>query len=228
MSARRFLIAGALLAALALPASAGAAQIVAGPTPYAYQNPEVEIDPGEEVTFLNLDLLPPHDVTSTDVGTNARPLFASPTVGFLAEVPVTGAEKLRPGRYEFLCSVHTFMVGSITVRGKAGNGGDAKGPRLKVKPLERRLTKIDDAGKLRFRVHLGEPARVRVRATAANGAKVAGGKVKLDRGRETIAAKLTPKGERLVATARRLILTVNVRATGRKGASEREFELTLF
>lgn len=222
---RRLALAAGALAALALPATAGAAQITAGPAPSSYQNPMIEIDAGEPVTFLNLDLTGQHDVTATGVGPSAQALFRSETVGFGTQVPVEGAEALGPGTYDFICSIHTFMTGAITVRG--GGGGGPAGS-LKLTALDSRLAKVRRAGKLRFRAKLDVPATVRVAAKAANGTKVAAGRARLGKGRGTVAAKLTRKGKRLVAKSKRLALAVTARATDADGnTAKRKLELTL-
>lgn len=223
---RRLLFAVAGLLALGAPAGAGAATITAGPGPSSYQNPNVEIDAGEAVSFMNLDLTASHDVTSTDVGSGAQPLFSSATVGFGSTVPVTGAETLGPGTYDFLCSIHTFMTGSITVRGAGGGGGGA--PTLNLSSLDSKLGKVEKAGKLEFRTKLDEPASVRVTASTEDGVKVASGKAKLGKGTDRMAAKLTAKGERLMARAKRMKLEVAGRATDAEGNSSRSsLKLTL-
>jgi plastocyanin len=212
-------------AALAVPAAASGAQISAGPAPVSYSNPNIEIDQGEQVSFLNLDLTAPHDVTSIDVGSGAKPLFASETVGFLTEVPVVGAEALAPGSYDYLCSIHTFMTGSITVRG-AGSGGGA-GPSLKLRALDRRLAKVERAGALRIETKLSKAATVTVVARAGK-AKVAYAKKKLGKGTDSLKAKLTSKGERLVSKADRLALELSARATDASGnTTRRSVDITL-
>ncbi len=224
---RLALAAGALIA-LAAPAAAGAATVTAGPGPVSYQNPNIEIDAGEAVSFMNLDLTAPHDVTSVDVGAGAQPLFASATVGFLTTVPVTGAETLDAGRYEFLCSIHTFMTGSITVRGSGGGGGGGGTPTLNLSALETDLGKVKRAGKLALRTRLDEPANVRVSATTPNGVKFAAGSAKADKGIDKLSAKLTSKGKRVVANAKKVKLEVSGRATDADGNSSKStVKLTL-
>jgi len=223
---RLALAAGALIA-LAAPAAAGAATITAGPGPVSYQNPNVEIDAGEAVSFMNLDLTAPHDVTSVDVGAGAQPLFASATVGFLTTVPVTGAEALDAGRYDFLCSIHTFMTGSITVRGSGGGGGGGT-PTLNLSALETDLGKVKRSGKLELRTRLDESATVRVSASTPKGVKFAAGSAKAGKGIDKLSAKLTSKGKRLVASAKKVKLEVSGRATDADGNSSKStVKLTL-
>jgi plastocyanin len=214
------------LIALAAPTAAGAAQITAGPSPVTYQNPNIEIDAGEAITLTNLDLTAAHDVTSIDVGPGATPLFASETIGFAASAPVNGAEALDPGTYDFLCSVHTFMTGSIKVRG--AGGGSSSAPSLHLSALGSRLAKVERAGKLKLRTKLNQAATVNVVAKAADGTKVAAGRDKLDKGTGKLVAKLTSKGKRLVAKAKKLKLEITGRATDRDGnSSKSSLRLTL-
>ena len=223
----RFALAAAALLALAAPATAGAATITAGPGPVSYQNPNIAIDAGEAVSFTNLDLTAPHDVTSIDVGPGAQPLFASATVGFATTVPVTGAETLDSGTYDFLCSVHTFMTGTITVRGGGGGGGGGA-PTLSLSALDEKLGKVDRAGKLRFKTRLDEAATVRVTATTKTGVKVAAGSDKAGKGIDKVSAKLTSKGKRLVDDAKKLKLEVSAKASDADGNSSRSsLKLTL-
>ncbi|HEX2127780.1 MAG TPA: hypothetical protein VHF58_01030, partial [Solirubrobacterales bacterium] len=141
---------------------------------------------------------------------------------------VTGAETLDPGTYEFLCSIHTFMSGSIRVRGGGGGAGGGTPPLLRLTPIDESLAKAERAGKLRFRTTLDEKATVQVTATAKSGAKVAAGRAKLDRGKDKIAAKLTRKGERLVGEGKPLKLKVAGRATDADGdSSKTRIELKL-
>src|SRR5688572_24512355 len=99
-----------LMLVLAAPA-AGA--IVAAPSSQ-YLTPSATIDQGEALTFYNFDLAG-HDVTSVTNGPGARPLFASPTIGLFESAAVEGVQYLTTGSYAFICSVHPFMAGSLTV-----------------------------------------------------------------------------------------------------------------
>ena len=96
-------------AVVAAPAARADERVIAAPLSSGYVNPDVRIDQGEKLTFLNPDVAP-HDVTSTEPG-----LFASETVGIGSEVPVTGADSLAAGTYDYICSVHTYMTGTLTV-----------------------------------------------------------------------------------------------------------------
>ncbi len=186
--------------------------MIAAPFSSGYVNPDVTIVQGEKLTFLNPDVAP-HDVTSIDG------LFRSETVGIGSEVPVTGAESLSAGTYEFLCSVHTYMKGTLTVGagGGGGHGGhDMKAPKLSVKVRDTQISDVLDAGALSLKVKLNEPATVRPVATA-DGTKVAKGRAKLRSGTSRMPAKLTAKGKRLLRGARKVELELTAIAADAAG-----------
>ena len=215
---RSWTLAALAAACLAAPSVASAAQITAGPSPSTYGNPNVEIAGGESLTFLNLDLTAVHDVTAIDAGTGGKPVFRSEIIGFGTEAPVVGAEKLGPGSYDFLCSIHTFMTGTLTVSGGGGGGGGGKAPTLMLSALEKKLAKVKKAGALKLRAKVNEAATVAVKVKAAGGGpKLASGSAELERGAGTVKAKLTKKGKRVVAKAEKLKLAVKGKATDADG-----------
>ena len=115
----RRLIAGVALAAVsafgAAPAMADET-ITAGPLPNQFANPDVEIDLGEPVTFRNSDSTGAfHDVTSNGKDANGKALFASATIEGGKSAPVEGVEFLTTGSYDYICSVHPFMTGTVKV-----------------------------------------------------------------------------------------------------------------
>jgi outer membrane protein assembly factor BamB/plastocyanin len=91
--------------------------IVAGPgaTTTGYATPTYSIQKGQALAFRNLDTQL-HDVTAKQSGLDGQPLFRSPRASGGQAVPVKGAEKAEPGQYEFFCSIHPGMLGTLTVR----------------------------------------------------------------------------------------------------------------
>ena len=208
----------ALVAALvAAPAVQADERVIAAPLSSGYVNPDVSIDQGEKLTFLNPDVAP-HDVTSTEPG-----LFASETVGAGSEVPVTGADSLASGTYDYICSVHPYMTGTLTVGPGGGGGGgggheghDMKAPKVSVKVLDKRISDVLDAGALSLQIKLNEPATVRPVA-AVEGTKVAKGRASLGSGSSRMNAKLTAKGKSLLRKARNVELEVTLIAADAAG-----------
>lgn len=126
---RRVTLLGAFAAtaALAAPGSAAPGTIaVAGP--YAqvggYATPTVVLPAGGELSFANSDPLSSHNLVSkktrkVKVGKHRvrKPLFSSPVTGTGGVVTVAGTANLKPGTYEFFCSLHAgTMKGTLIVQ----------------------------------------------------------------------------------------------------------------
>ena len=199
---------------VAAPATQADERVIAAPLSSGYVNPDIPIDQGEKLTFLNPDVAP-HDVTSAEPG-----LFASETVGAGSEVPVTGAESLPAGTYDYICSVHTYMTGTLTVGAGGGGGGhtghDMKAPKVSAKVLDTRISEVLDAGALSLQIKLNEPATVRPVA-AVDGTKIAKGRASLDSGSTRMAAKLTAKGKQLLSDANKVELELTLIAADAGG-----------
>lgn len=209
----------ALVAGAALVAPATAAQgatIYGGPLPVSYANPDVTIAPGEQLTFFNLDLTAPHDVVSIAIGSDFRPVFRSETVGFGTEVPVVGVEKLPAGRYDYICSIHSNMDGTVTVAGSPGQGGDSEPPALNVKAADKKAGAAAKAGKLAFKVTVDEPSTLRL--TAKKGKKtVATASEKLRSGTNNVKAKLNKAGKKVLRRSKKVSLKYTATATDANG-----------
>jgi plastocyanin len=81
---------------------------------------------GQALTFANADTTG-HDITSKltkpkklkfgkKYYTIQVPLFRSESVPAGSTGPVVGVENLKPGTYQFFCSLHTSMTGSLIVQ----------------------------------------------------------------------------------------------------------------
>jgi plastocyanin len=205
------------VAGLAVPLESQADErVIAGLLSSGFLNPKVSIDPGEKLTFLNPDVAA-HDVTSVEPG-----LFSSETVSAGSEVPVTGADSLPPGSYDFICSVHPYMKGTLAVGGGGAGGGheghDMKAPKLSVKALDSKISDVLDAGAISLQVKLDEAATARAVATSGDHATtIAKGRAKLDAGGGRLAARLTGSGKRMLRGARRAELELTVIAEDAAG-----------
>lgn len=89
----------------------GGGQVVAGPgaAVTTYATPVVFIEQGQSLTFSNFDVAQ-HDVDARNGS------FQSELVGLGGSTPVVGVEALAPGSYEFFCSLHSNMTGTLTVQ----------------------------------------------------------------------------------------------------------------
>jgi polyvinyl alcohol dehydrogenase (cytochrome) len=92
-------------------APSGEGVIATGPgaASYGYLTPVATVGKGGTVSYTNVDAVR-HNVRST------QGLFRSELADAGQTVPVTGAEKLAPGTYEFFCEPHPNMKGQLTVR----------------------------------------------------------------------------------------------------------------
>ena len=194
-------VAGLLLTA---PAALADEEIV-GATPNRYSNPNVTIDQGEPLTFRNTDFAM-HDVTSETAG-----LFASETIGQNATSYVEGSQYLTTGSYNFYCSVHPQMKGTITVNsagtpaprpGAGGSAPDTTPPGLSFAPLPARAAALRKRKPLRFDVGMNEAGELAVNVFLR----------KLKAGR--VVAKFDAAGKRRLT----LVLNRKVRRKLRKGS----------
>lgn len=84
---------------------------------YQYVPGELTLVKGTKVTYTNVDVAP-HNVIALRNGRDGKPLFGTDTIGAGVTVPVKGVEKLEPGVYDFTCTLHPEMIGSIYVEKK--------------------------------------------------------------------------------------------------------------
>lgn len=75
---------------------------------------EITIFAGDTLTLTNLDAQQAHDIVSLDWLNGSR-RFRSDAAAVGQSVPVVGVETLPPSTYPFLCSIHEWMVGNLTV-----------------------------------------------------------------------------------------------------------------
>lgn len=205
------LAAGSML--LAAPAHA---QISAGP-PNTYLTPDVTIDQGESVTFVNADAVE-HDVLARDKGPDGKALFRSELIGFAQSTTVEGTEYLVTGSYAFFCSIHPQMEGTLNVS-SAGKPVPRPGTKtsVKLRVLDSKVAKVNRRGALNVRVTTDRAATVQL--TARTGRTVfAKGRAKVAKaGASTAQLPLTRAGRRMVERKKRISLTVTAAAKSPDG-----------
>src|SRR3954469_6572001 len=105
--------------ALVIPATSYADKTVTAETVWRFAASEYTIDQGEKLTFKNTDAVSPgkHNVTS-NAKNGDKPLFASETIPNGQEANVDGAQQLKTGSYDFICTVHPFMQATLKVTDK--------------------------------------------------------------------------------------------------------------
>ena len=105
-------LAAALLAsAFVAPTRAADAVITAAANTFVPMN--VTVTAGSKLTFTNPDIAP-HNVVS-DAQDKKGPLFRSDTITAGETAEVKGVERLKPGTYTFVCTLHPRMRGALAV-----------------------------------------------------------------------------------------------------------------
>jgi plastocyanin len=219
--------------ALAAGVAYADATIYAAP-PSQFVGGDVTIAQGEKVTFQNGDTLG-HDVTANDRGPDGKPLFFSATIGPAQSAPVEGVEYLTTGAYGYICSLHPYMTGTITVssegtpkpRPGGGGGGSSTGspsapaadttaPTLSVKLLDTRRSSVRKRRSLQLSVTVDEAVTASVKAVAGK-KTVATGKANLKAGTRKVSVKLTKAGLKLAKGRKPVRISVTVSAKDAAG-----------
>ena len=218
----------------AAPAASADQRIVAAPV-NQYATPNVTINQGEALFFRNLDLSQ-HDVVAQQNGPDGKPLFSTPLIGAGAEAAVEGAQSLVAGRYEFFCTIHRNMHGTVSVtsagspRPGGSGGADAEAPAVQVRILDSSASKVKRTRRLRVRIRTNEAARVELTATTRRGRRpvtVARGSHELPGARSaTISLALTRTGRRAVRAGRTLkVASVARDRAGNQGSATTQRKL---
>jgi plastocyanin len=227
----------ALVVLATMPVAAYADQtILAGP-PTQYIAGDISISQGEKVSFTNLDTVA-HDVTAKAVGPDGKPAFGSGSTNPAGSQTVAGTEYLTAGSYQYFCSIHPYMTGTITVTSSGtpaprpggsgpGPGGSAPGPSqqastspargapsIHLSILDGRLAAVRRRGALHVSVSADQPATVAVSARSGK-TVVAAGTARLSQaGSSDLSLKLTAAGTKLVKRAHALTVSVLARVAG--------------
>ncbi len=111
-------VTGVVFAAVVL-ASASAGPTSAGPLDQriaalatSYQPDEVTIVQGDVLEFTNLDSAR-HDVVALRKGPDGQPAFATEIIGAGQTVIIEGLEEIPAGVYDFICTLHPRMLGTL-------------------------------------------------------------------------------------------------------------------
>ena len=213
----------------AAPAASADEEIQAGP-PARFTTPNPTMDQGEPLFFRNLDVQD-HDVTARATGPDGRPLFGTPLIGQGERQFVEGSQYLTTGRYDFFCSIHPNMTGTLTVTSAgtpatrrapgAPAPADNAAPSVRLKVRSGRLGRVRRSRKLQVEVTVNEAAKVALRAVARVGGRnvtIARGEVELPgAGTRRENLRLTRAGRRALRGRSRLAASVRARAVDRAG-----------
>jgi plastocyanin len=232
LSIRTATLAGLLLAAGPLVPAAWADQQIQAAFPTRYTTTSVTIAQGERLTFQNLDISD-HDVTADTRGADGKPLFGTPLIGTGEESFVEGSQYLTAGHYPYVCSIHANMVGTLHVTdagtpvprpGGGGGGGvaaDKSAPKVKLKLVSTRASRVRRGGRLVAQVSVNEAAKVALTAKARSKRKlvtIAEGATELTTaGTRRPELRLTRAGRKLLKGKGRLAVSVSARAIDTAG-----------
>jgi hypothetical protein len=128
------------------------------------------VDESAFLTFDNNDVVT-HNVTADDPGPDGKALFRSGNVpGGDQDQLVPGTQFLSARDYDFLCTIHPSMEGTLTVDDHPN--GPLPRPEIDVKVKSKKLEKVVKSRKLKVRVSASEPTDADgVSLTAKKGAK---------------------------------------------------------
>jgi plastocyanin len=225
---RKILTLAAPLALVIAPAAHAQTAIVAGPgaASTSYLTPSVTMDQGEALTFYSFDAQA-HDVTAKDKGADGKPLFMTPLIGAGDEAMVEGSQYLTAGSYDFFCSIHPNMEGTLTVtsagmpkpRPSPGNPlpPDTTRPKVTLKVKSAGIAKVRRTRKLAVEVSVDEAAKVEMKATRGK-TTIATGAVNLTgAGKRQETLKLTAAGRKALKGRARAAVKVTARAVDTAG-----------
>lgn len=112
--------------AMALLSTVGASPTPAGPLDQRivavgmqYTPAELTVVQGEPLEFTNLDVAS-HDVVTLRNGPNGKPAFATEIIGTASTVVIEGLDQLDPGVYDFGCTLHPQMLGTLFLESAGG------------------------------------------------------------------------------------------------------------
>lgn len=203
--------AAALALTLLAAAPAQADQRIVAAAVTRYVTPTVTIEPGEAVTFANLDPLLPHNVTARDGAPEGTPLFGSATIGGGGEVPVDGADALEPGSYAFYCTIHPAQMRGMLIVSGAGAEPDTTPPALQARIGSSSLRTLRRRKALRATLTSDE-AVTGIATARALGTTLASRVVSLGPGAKAVTLKLTAKGRRALRGRSRASITLTFSA----------------
>ena len=212
---RRAAAALALLGALLFAPAAQADETVYAVPVDSYSSSVITIDQGEALIFRNLDLNR-HDLVSKQQA-GGKPLFGTPLLPTGGEAVVQGVQQLKGGDYQFFCTVHTYMTGTLRVTG-AGTPApppgpsDTRPPRVTVRVLDSSVSKVVKNGKLRVEVTSDEGGNASLSASIKKGSKTVviakGSRGFTKPGKATVAMPLTKGGKSALRNRRSASVTV--------------------
>lgn len=81
---------------------------------FAFVPDETTLAEGSTLEFTNLDVAP-HNVIALRNGPDGKPAFRTETITAGTTVAVEGLDKLKAGVYDYTCTLHPEMLGTVYV-----------------------------------------------------------------------------------------------------------------
>ncbi len=222
---RRAIALAVAAALLALAAPAAADERVYAVPVNQYSSTVITIDQGEALFFRNIDLQR-HDLVSKDQA-GGKPIFGTPLLGSGEEALVQGAQQLKGGSYQFFCTVHPFMTGTLNVTGAGApspppeSSSDRSAPTVGVKVVDSSVSKVRKNRKLRVEVTVDEAGNGQLTATMRQGKKTVtiakGAKGFARAGKATVSMALTKSGQSALKGKKSAAITVQAHVTDGAG-----------
>jgi plastocyanin len=209
---------------LALAPAASADETIYAVPVDRYSSSGVTVDQGEALIFRNADLNR-HDLVSKQQA-GGKPLFGTPLLSTGGEAVVQGVQQLRGGEYQFFCTIHTYMTGTLTVSGAgapspAPSSGDTTAPKVTVRVLDSSVSKVVKNGRLRVELTTDEAGNGSVQATIKKGSKtvvIARGTRGFARpGKATVSMPLTKGGKSALKGRKSAAVTVTAQVKDAAG-----------
>jgi plastocyanin len=102
-----------------------------------------------------------HNVTATETGPDGKALFRSGNLAGVDTPPgdavnVNGTQFLGIGTYDFVCTIHPNMEGTLTINDFPG-GSPVPRPEIEVKVKSKKLGKVVKSRKLKVQVSAADP-----------------------------------------------------------------------
>jgi hypothetical protein len=137
----------------------------------------------------------PHNIFANDAGPDGGPLFELPTFVGPATKPVEGVQYLTAGTYEFYCTLHETMTGTLTV---TSAGTPVRRPAIGVAIESSTLKQVRKSGVLKVKLHNSGSAGDADLVASLNGREIGhAGQVEVGTGdRVTVSVKLSKSGRK--------------------------------
>jgi len=103
-----------LFALSAVPAVAGPLDERIVTLGFQFVPGETTLVEGSKLEYTNLDVAP-HNVIALRNGANGKPVFRTETISAGKTVDIQGLNKVKAGVYDYTCTLHPAMLGTIYV-----------------------------------------------------------------------------------------------------------------